>query len=67
VTALESNKENIEINIMKLNFLKPEEKIEFPLLIDEIKVLPLNYSGLNGRIPWLEQGTYCATLSCSTY
>jgi hypothetical protein len=51
VTALESNKENIEINIMKLNFLKPEEKIEFPLLIDEIKVLPLNYSGLNGRIP----------------
>jgi hypothetical protein len=52
-TALESNRESIEIitiskkkSLLKCKLSKPEEKIEFSSLMYEIKVLPLNYPGL---------------------
>ena len=47
----------------------PREKVEFSLLMHEINVLT-NWTILAlayiGWIPWFEQGTYCATYSCST-
>ena len=49
-------------------FLKPGEKLEFSFLMHEINVLT-NWTILAkylGRIPWIEQGTNCTTLSCST-
>ena len=67
-------KDNNNSNINEITSIKPGEKFEFSLLMHEINVLPvelswrklyINYN--RGRIPWIEQGTYCSTYSCSTY